>query len=352
MTPERKESDERGGLSERRGEILRRVVEAHIETGQPVGSRTLAAIGGFPWSPSTLRGELAWLESAGLLDHPHTSAGRVPTDSGYRYYVDRIVGERPSAPALPIDLTASRLEIDAALRATTGALAEVSNLLAVVTAPALAQAEVRHIEVMALQPRIVMIVVITATGDVAKRTFMFEEPVDAGLAAWAREYLNEAVTGQAIGSRALRRALGDPGLSRREQEFLDVLAPVFSDIVEPSSERIYVDGAARLVSALRSRDVVELSRIAQLLEERQTMLELLRHAVGSNRVVARIGGENVEPAFHALAAVSAAYGLATRPLGSISIIGPVRMDYTGAIATVRSAASTLSAFVEDVYGPA
>ncbi len=351
MTPEPTASDP-PGLSERRGEILRRVVEAHIETGQPVGSRTLATIGGFRWSPSTLRGELAWLESAGLLDHPHTSAGRVPTDSGYRYYVDRVVGERHSGPALPIDLATTRLEIDAALRATTEALAEVSNLLAVVTAPALAQTEVRHVEVMALQPRIVMIVVITATGDVAKRTFMLEEPVDAGLASWAREYLNEAVGGRAIGSRALRRALEDPGLSRQEQAFLDVLAPVFSDIVEPSSERIYVDGAARLVSELRSRDVDELSRIAQLLEERQAMLELLGHAVGSTRVVARIGGENVEPAFHVLAAVSAAYGLATRPLGSISIVGPVRMDYTRAIATVRSAASALSAFVEDVYGPA
>lgn len=339
------------GLSERRREILRRVVEEHIETGQPVGSRTLALTGDFAWSPSTLRGELAWLESAGLLDHPYTSAGRVPTDSGYRFYVDLVVAERHHASELPIDLATSRLEIDAALRATTEALADVSNLLAVVTAPALAQTEVRHVEVMALQPRIVMIVVITATGDVAKRTFMLSDPIDAGLAAWAREYLNEAVAGRAIGSHALRQALRAVDLSVRERGFLDVLAPVFSDIVEPSSERIYVGGATRLVSELRSRDVSELSRIAQLLEERQTMLALLHHAIGSNRVVARIGGENVEPAFHALAAVSAAYGLAARPLGSISIIGPVRMDYLHAIAAVRGAAIALSAFVEDVYEP-
>src|SRR5213083_1162529 len=143
-------------LSERQQAILRRVVEEFVGTGQPVGSKTLVERSDLRVSPSTVRAELAELEQLGLLTHPHTSAGRVPTERGYRYYVDRLLERLEPRPAsFPLDLVAARSEVDAALQATTEMLSELTRLLALVSAPPVKAARVRHVEVLLLQPQAV-----------------------------------------------------------------------------------------------------------------------------------------------------------------------------------------------------
>jgi heat-inducible transcriptional repressor len=335
-------------LTPRRRQILRAVIREYVSTGQPVGSKTLVEVGGFSVAPSTLRYELAWLERHGLLDHPHTSAGRVPTDRGYRYLAEELIAERGPVTVLPVDLSSAHREIDSALRATTEALSQVTNLLAVASAPALSSTVIRHVEVLLLQPQIVMVVVITATGAVAKRTVVFETSVDPGLAEFAREYLNETVTGVALGTVALRRHLEAPDLSTREREFLAALAPVFSEVIA-DGERLYVGGAGRLMSELRSHDSHELTRLADVLEERAALLQLLSEVLGNASVSVRIGREHPDPVLRPLAVIAASYGLARRQLGTVSLVGPTRMDYPAAVAAVRGAAVALSAFVEDVY---
>src|ERR687894_1065929 len=148
-----------------------------------------------PWGPSTIRAELARLEELGLLRHPHTSAGRVPTDRGYREYVDGILEEHAHLPvrAPTLDLHSMRHEVEEAMRTTTEQLSQVTNLLAIVSAPPIGTTTIRHIEVLLLQPQVAMVVVITSTGGVTKRVIGYEEPVDAGLVAWAGSYLNEAL---------------------------------------------------------------------------------------------------------------------------------------------------------------
>jgi len=142
-------------LTTRQAEVLRTVVEAHVEVGQPVGSKWLAEHADLPWKPSTIRAELARLEELGLLQHPHTSAGRVPTDSGYRYYVDELLekGTLP-VPRTKFQLTDMRREVEETLRATTEQLSQVTNLLAIVSAPPIATTTIRHIEVLLLQPQV------------------------------------------------------------------------------------------------------------------------------------------------------------------------------------------------------
>ncbi len=148
------------------------------------------------------------LEEHGLLSHPHTSAGRVPTDTGYRAYVDRVRQLEPRpASALRLNLPEAQSHVDEALRATTDALAQVTHLLALVSAPPLETTSVRHVEVILLQPQLVMAVVITSTGGISKRIFAFTEPVDSGLAEWAHVYLNEQVTGLQLGSAAAQGPL-------------------------------------------------------------------------------------------------------------------------------------------------
>lgn len=337
-------------LSERQRDILVRVVEEYVATGQPVGSKTLVERSGLRVSPATVRAELAELERLGLLTHPHTSAGRVPTDRGYRYYVDRLLERQlPKPPTFPLDLREARSEVESALQATTETLSQVTRLIALVSAPPLQTATVRHVEVLMLQPQIVMVVLITSTGGVTKRAHAFDRPVDPGLANWAAQYLNEQLVGLSLGSTQLRRRLADPSLSAAERTFLDVLAPAFTE-AEDGEQQVFVGGAAGLLDDVRDDEIGSYRSLIDLLERRRAMLDLLAEALDPRRPFVRVGDELANAGLHDLALVGAAYGIANRTLGAVSLIGPQRMDYEKAIRTVRSAATELSRFAEEIYG--
>jgi heat-inducible transcriptional repressor len=333
-------------LTERQELVLRRLVQEYLDAGAPVGSKALSAA--FEWGPSTIRHELATLEELGLLAHPHTSAGRVPTEAGYRYFVDRLLPETSSGP--PLSLSLVRRELDEAMRVTSEALSQVTNLLAIVTAPPIETSTIRHVEVLALQPQVLMVVVITSTGGVTKRMFTFQRPVDTGLADWAASYLNERLVGLGLGARILHQRLHDPGLSATETAFLDALAPVFTDLEESAMATLYVEGTGKLLTTGRVGDVSELNQLMEMLERRVTVLGFLRSALSAGHPLAvRIGAENEVPALRSLALVAASYGLPQRTLGAVSVIGPLRMNYGAVIGAVREAAAQLSMFVEEVY---
>jgi heat-inducible transcriptional repressor len=336
-------------LTERQRRILRLVVEKHVTTGQPVGSKSLVERGEMEVSPSTVRNEFAALEGLGLLTHPHTSAGRLPTELGYRLYAGGVLDRLEVRPgAFPLDLTTVRREVDAALEATTEMLSRVTRLLALVSAPPLETTTVRRVEVLLLQPEVVMIVVITSTGGVTKRVAAFDHPVDPGLASWAGEYLNDRVAGLTLGSGLLRKRLADAELAPQERLFLEALAPAFSSAAQ-DEQRLYVGGAAGLFDEVRAEEFEAYRRLLQILEQRAALLELLRGSLDPRRPFVRVGAELELPELSNVALVGAAYGLANRTLGTVSLLGPVRMDYDRAIRSVHSAAAALSRFVEDVY---
>jgi heat-inducible transcriptional repressor len=337
-------------ITERQAEVLRKVVETHVSHGQPVGSKWLAEQANLPWRPSTIRAELAKLEELGLLQHPHTSAGRVPTDSGYRYYVDELLEEgKLPVPRQDFRLTVMRREVEETLRATTEQLSQVTNLLAIVSAPPLGTTTIRHIEVLLLQPQVAMVVVITSTGGVTKRVISYDQPVDPGLVDWAGEYLNEALGGMALGARMIHAKLADRGLGGRERDFLVTLAPAFTELEESAEDTLFVEGAGRLLSEDRVQELSQIDDLMQLLERRFLLLSLLREALTEPSVYLRIGHENRAPALQSLSIVAANYGLASRNLGAVSVVGPVRMDYAQAIGSVRQAAAELSRFVGELY---
>jgi heat-inducible transcriptional repressor len=341
--------NERVEITPRQSFILRKVVEGHVELGLPVGSRWVADQGDVPWGPSTIRSELARLEEAGLLLHPHTSAGRIPTDVGYRQYVDELLhqGGLP-VPRKGLELSHMRREVDEAMRATSEQLSQVTDLLALVTAPPIETATIRRIEVLLLQPQVVMVVVITSTGGVTKRVISYERPVDPGLVDWAGSYLNEALVGMDVGARMTQSKLAAPGLSQPERAFLATLAPAFTELEDTAGSTLFVDGAARLMSEHRFQELSQLGSLMGVLEQRVALLGLLRESLEEPSVYLRIGREN--PAeLETLSIVAANYGLARRNLGAVSVIGPVRMDYPRAITAVRQAASELSRFVAEVY---
>lgn len=341
---------ERVTLTERQRSILRQLVEGYVASGQPVGSKALVERAGLPVSSSTVRAELAELERLGLLTHPHTSAGRVPTEAGYRFYADVLLEQLEPRPSpFPLDLAEARSEVESALQTTTETLSQVTRLLALVSAPPLQTTTVRRVEVISLQPQVVMVVVITSTGGVSKQVFALADPLDPGLASWAGEYLNDRLAGLQLGSAALRGRFDDPGLSTRELEFLELIRPAFTDLLGAHEQRLFVGGAATLLGEVRSDEIDAGRRLLEALERRAQILELLGEAIGSRGPIVRVGVELDDPELHDAALVGASYGLTNRTLGAVTLLGPLRMDYEMAIRSVRAAAHELSRFVEAVY---
>ena len=337
-------------LSSRKREILRRVIEEYVATGQPVGSRSLAERSGLGVSPSTVRSELAELESLGLLTHPHTSAGRLPTEKGYRLYAEELVTSLEGRPdVLGVDLRSMRDEIQEALRTTTESLSRTTRLLALVSAPSLERATIRHVEVLALQPTSVMIVVITSTGGVTKRMFRLDEPADPGVLSWANEYLNERLVGERLGASSVRRRLDAPDLNPRERAFLALVGQALLDVGSEEGPEVFVGGAAGLLEEVRAEELEDTMRLLGLLERRAAVLELMSEALEPRRPVVRVGPDLGGGHVHHVSVVGATYGIRSTPLGAVGLIGPLRMDYEKAIRTVRAAAFELSRFVEDVY---
>jgi heat-inducible transcriptional repressor len=297
-----------------------------------------------------VRGELAELESLGLLTHPHTSAGRLPTESGYRIYTEELVASLEGRPTpFGVDLRPMRDEIEDALQVTTEMLSRATRLLAVVSAPSLETATIRHVEVLALQPTSVMVVVITSTGGVTKRLFRLDEPIDPGLLAWAAEYLNERIVGVRLGSSAVRRRLEAPELSARERAFLALIGAALVEVGAREGPQVFVGGAAGLLEETRVEELDATLRLLELLERRAAVLELMSEALEPHRPVVHIGPELGGGQLHDVSLVGATYGIRTRALGAVGLIGPLRMDYEKAIRSVRAAAFELSRLVEDVY---
>jgi heat-inducible transcriptional repressor len=336
-------------LTDRQRQLLFRVVEEYVATRLPVGSKTLVERAGLPVSSSTVRAELADLERCGLLMHPHTSAGRVPTEAGYRVYVDELLARKEPRPAeFPLGLAAARAEVEDALQTTTEMLSQVTRLLALVSAPPLRAATVRHVDVLQLQSATVMVVTITSTGGVGKHRYSFSAPVDPGLVTWAGDYLRERLTGVRLRSHRLTRAFDEPGLSPRERAFLETIRGAFDEVDD--ERQLYVGGAASLLDDLRTEEIGAYRSLIDALEKRAALLDMLANSLGGqDRPFARVGDELQTSGLHDLALVGATYGYANHTLGAVSLLGPLRMDYETALRSVRAAAHELSRFVEEVY---
>jgi len=339
-------------LSERQELILQMVVDAYLASAKPVPSKEVAERPEVAWGPSTVRAELALLEAEGYLTHPHTSAGRVPTDVGYRRYVDLLMasGALPAETQVELELSRLRREVDEAMRETTAALAQVTDLVAMATAPQPSWAATIHrVEVLRLQPHKVVVIAIASTGDVTRRIFEFERPVDHGLVEWASSYLNESLAGLAIGSRMIAGRLAAPELDGIEAEFIATLGATFTDLERETGADLYLEGASRLLSEAHLADLPHADELMTALERRAGVLQMLRSSLDERSVFLWIGDENPQPELRSVSVIGANYGLGHRNLGAVGVVGPLRMDYATAIASVRGAARELSRYFETVY---
>lgn len=337
-------------LTLRQAKILAAVAERYIATGKPVGSMYLYREGDFDVSSSTIRSELARLEALGFLNHPHTSAGRVPTDRGYRFYVDKYVHRRGGNQAVaPLTPDALEGEIGEAIRCAAELLARTTGLLAMISSPEQGNAAIQHVEVLQLQPDLITVVVITASGGVTRKLFAFDEPVDSGLVNWAHGYLNDVATGLDIGSRILRLHLAEAELDPRERAFIDSVAPALLEPAEGYGTGLVMEGAPKLLARIEAESSFTARELVEMLDRQDELLRLLRSALAEYRVYLRIGSELPAAAMSGLSLVAANYGLAHRNLGTVGVLGPTRMDYHAVIGDVEATARCLSDFIEEIY---
>ncbi len=246
-----------------------------------------------------------------------------------------------------------RREVDEAMRATTEQLSQVTDMLAIVSAPPIASTTIRRIEVLQLQPQVAMVVVITSTGGVTKRVFSYHQCARRRPRPLGRQLSQRGARRHPARCQdAARESFRTPGLTDAEREFLETLSPAFTELEETAEESLYVEGTSRLLSEDRFQELSQLSDLMRVLERRVAILSLLRGALEEPRVYLRIGREHEAPELRELSLVAANYGVAGRNLGTVSVLGPMRMDYPKAIISVQAAAAELSRFVGDIYDEA
>jgi heat-inducible transcriptional repressor len=334
---------------ERRLAVLRAIVEDYVATQEPVGSKALVERHGLGVSPATVRNDMAALEEEGLIAQPHTSAGRIPTDKGYRLFVDRLTTIKPMsaaerrAIAMILD---GAVDLDDVVQRSVRLLAQLTHQVAIVQYPTLSRATVRHVELVALTRTRLLVVLILSSGQVEQRLVDLDREIDdEGLSA-LRSHLAGAAVGRIIvdASSELSALVAPPEDRGVQDAVVDVLVEAMSG--HRSSERVAVGGAANLA---RFGDSFELSvrPLLEALEEHVVLLKLLGEAQTGGTVTVRIGHEGPYQEFASTSVVSTGYGPGDEAAGNLGVVGPTRMDYPGTMAAVRAVARYVSRILDE-----
>jgi heat-inducible transcriptional repressor len=335
-------------VSVRRLEILRAIVDEYFLTQEPVGSKSIAARSGLGISPATIRNEMAVLEDEGLITHPHTSAGRIPTDLGYRVFVDKLATVKPlsSAERRAIEtFLEGALDLDDVVLRTVRLLADVTKQVAVVQYPSMVKSRVRHVELVALTPSRLMMILITDSGRVEQRVLELAGDVTDLFLSTLRNQLNNAVMGQRLPDVADRISgiLESYSASDRKNVAV-VISALIEMAMERPEEKVVLAGTANL--ARFSEDFsTSIHPVLEALEEQVVLLRLLGDA-GEN-VQVRIGTEQSERNLRTTSLVTVGYGATDSPLGALGVLGPTRMDYAGSIAAVSAVARYVGRYLNE-----
>ncbi|MFM7859881.1 MAG: heat-inducible transcriptional repressor HrcA [Candidatus Nanopelagicaceae bacterium] len=331
----------------RRLEILRAIVDEYVATHEPVGSKVLAEKHNLGVSPATIRNEMAVLEEEGLITQPHTSAGRIPTDLGYRAFVDQLATVKPlSAPerrAIETFLEGA-LDLDDVVMRTVKLLADVTKHVAVVQYPSLVKSKVRHVELVLLNSMRVMLILITDTGRVEQRTIDVATEIDEDFLNNLRIKLNNSIAGQKLPDVADRLTTLMDSMSAVDRRNMAVVVSTLIEMaLEKPEEKVVLAGTANL-TRFREDFSVQIHPILEALEEQVVLLRLLGGASsGLQGLQIRIGSEQQDANLRETSVISTSYG----EVGALGVIGPTRMDYASSMAAVSAVANYVSRYLQE-----
>ncbi len=326
---------------DRRFAVLRAIVADYVATQEPVGSKALVDRHNLAVSSATIRNDMAVLEEDGYIAQPHTSAGRVPTDKGYRLFVDRLsqvkpmsVGERRAIQ----QFLAEGVDLEDVLRRSVRLLAQITRQVAVVQYPTLARARVRHIEVVPVGGERLLLVVITDAGRVEQRLVETSVPVTDDAVGTVRTLLASRVVGRQMSDAAVTLAdLADSSPAEHREVLRDVCAVLQDALVDHPEERLMLSGTSNITGAWADQPAT-LRGVLEALDEQVTLLKLLAALETPDVLRVSIGEENADANLASSALVSAGYGSGEVLMGGLAVVGPTRMDYPGTMAAVRAVA--------------
>ncbi|MCU1656765.1 MAG: Heat-inducible transcription repressor HrcA [Pseudonocardiales bacterium] len=336
-------------VEERKLEVLRAIVEDFISTNEPVGSKALADRHSLGVSPATIRNDMAALEEEGLIAQPHTSAGRVPTDAGYRMFVDRLTELKPlSSPekrAIQTFLDGA-VDLDDVLHRAVRALAQLTRNVAVVQYPSLSRSRVRHIELVQLSASRLMFVLITDTGRVEQRVVELPAPVSDDSVADLRLTLNGQLRDRLLSEAPEVVTSLPPLVAPPLRGLLATLTSVLLEtLVEQHSERVVLGGTANLTE--HTLDFPAIRPVLEALEEQVVLLRLLDQSISTTQIVVSIGNENQHKGLMSTSVVTTGYGAHGAALGAVGVLGPRRMDYAHTMARVAAVARYVGDLLAD-----
>jgi heat-inducible transcriptional repressor len=326
-------------LDDRKLAVLRAIVEDYVSTNEPVGSKSIVDRHNLDVSPATIRNDMAVLEEQGFIVQPHTSAGRVPTDKGYRLFVDRLGGVKPfsAAERRAIEtFLAGAYDLDDVVTRTVRLLAQLTRQVAVVQYPSLTRSAVRHIELVTLTDRRLLLILITDTGRVEQRAIDLPGPISEDEITQLRAVLNACLDGRRLTEVASVVADLPERITPSERaNAAAVFSVILESLVERHEERIIVGGAANLTPADFSQGLHE---VLEALEEQVVLMRLLGESGDQASVTVRIGAENQVEGLRSASVVAVGYGSGDEALAKLGVLGPTRMDYPTAMGAVRAVA--------------
>jgi len=333
---------------DRRLAVLRAIVEDYVTTHEPVGSKALVERHNLGVSPATIRNDMAALEDEGFITQPHTSAGRVPTDRGYRLFVDRLSGVKPlsSAERRAIhQFLDSSVDLDDVMVRTVRMLAQITKQVAMVQYPSLTKSSVRHIELVALSSTRMMMIVIADTGRVEQRIVECPNEIDEARVSELRALLVNKLSGQPFAS--VPELITELDVSAQDRTTMAVITATLLDAVtERVDERIVLGGTAHLARYGEAFPLA-IQPVLEALEEQMVLLRLLGEATSQQGVTVRIGHENPIEGLEATSVVTSGYGLGEVSIASLGVLGPTHMDYAGSMSAVHAVAQYVGRILDE-----
>jgi heat-inducible transcriptional repressor len=338
-------------LDDRKLRILRAVVAEYVSVGEPVGSKRVVEVAHLDVSAATVRHEMAALEELGYITQPHTSAGRVPTDKGYRRFVDDLAASgavQSPRRELVGELLGPARDVEELLARTSTVLTQLTRLVSLVIAPAMDASRLKLVELVGLTPASALLLLVADTGRVEKRLVELPAGTTEHDLDRVRAVLGDHLRGQALRDvHARLSALADEAPADLRELLAELAGATATDLTDETVHHVFVGGQASLAGE-ESFERDQLSRVLQLLEERVTLARLLSETTADDEPTVRIGGENEVEDLRSTSLVAQRYRLVTA--GSLGVLGPTRMDYASVLATVRAVADQLQASLSDLSG--
>ncbi|MBM7504643.1 heat-inducible transcriptional repressor HrcA [Agromyces aurantiacus] len=332
-------------VSERSLAVLRAIVQDYVASREPVGSKTIVERHHFGVSAATIRNDMALLEEEELIAAPHTSSGRIPTDKGYRVFVDQLADVRPltSAQRHAIEtFLGESNDLDELLARTVRLVSQLTRQLAVVQYPSFQRARVRHVELVALAPTRVLCILISDSGQVEQRLAELDQSVDEETLHRLRNRLNDVAAGRTMSEAAAALSAETANADRAHAEVLHTLAATLADQAKfTRGDRLVVAGAANLVRT--EQDFAgNILGVIEAIEEQVVILKLFGEMASDDGIAVRIGRENAAYGLGETSVVSSSFEIPGRDVSRLGIVGPTRMDYSQSMAAVRAVARYLS----------